>query len=128
VADRDAKTPLTGDHLFLAGSTGKTFFAALALQLIEEGRLDLEAPIAGYLGSKPWFARLPNAQDVTVRIVPGFLESAFGGTMDSGPTREPGLSVVDARGILAGERHVRASVDPAGSSVRASWSFQSHRA
>ncbi len=67
VADRDAKTPLTPDHLFLAGSTGKTFFAALALQLIEEGRLDLDAPVAKYLGSEPWMARLPNAKDMTVR-------------------------------------------------------------
>jgi D-alanyl-D-alanine carboxypeptidase len=67
VADRATKAPLTPDGLMLAGSTGKTFFAALALQLIESGRLDLEAPISKYLGERPWFSRLPNATSITVR-------------------------------------------------------------
>src|SRR5262245_29115194 len=51
----------------LAGSVGKTFFAAVALQLIDEGKLELDAPISKYLGTRPWFPRLPNANDVTVR-------------------------------------------------------------
>ncbi len=67
VADRTVKTPLTPAGLMLAGSTGKTFFAALALQLIESGRLDLDAPISKYLGDRPWFPRLPNATSITVR-------------------------------------------------------------
>ena len=67
VADRATMTPLTSEGLMLAGSTGKTFFAALALQLIESGRLDLDAPISKYLGDRPWFARLPNAASITVR-------------------------------------------------------------
>jgi len=67
VADRATGTPLTVDDLFLAGSTGKTFFAAVALQLIEEKVLDLDAPISKYLGARPWFPRLPNARDITVR-------------------------------------------------------------
>jgi D-alanyl-D-alanine carboxypeptidase len=53
--------------LMLAGSTGKTFFAAVAVQLIEEGKLELDAPISKYLGTRPWFARLPNANEATVR-------------------------------------------------------------
>jgi D-alanyl-D-alanine carboxypeptidase len=67
VADRAAKTPMRDTDLLLAGSTGKTFFAALAVQLIDEGRLDLDAPISKYLGSRAWFGRLPNAQAITVR-------------------------------------------------------------
>lgn len=67
LADRAARTPLKTDDLFLAGSTGKTFFAAVAVQLIDEGRLDLDAPISKYLGAGSWFPRLPNAKDVTVR-------------------------------------------------------------
>ena len=54
-------------HLLLAGSVGKTYFGALALQLAAEGRLDLDAPISRYLGSEPWFTRLPNARFITVR-------------------------------------------------------------
>jgi len=69
LADRTAGRPLTPDDLLMAGSTGKTFFAAVALQLIEAGRLDLDAPIAKYLGAKPWFLRLPNAKEITVRML-----------------------------------------------------------
>ena len=69
VADRATQTPLKPDDLMMAGSTGKTFFAALAVQLIEAGRLDLDAPIAKYIGSRPWFSRLPNANDITVRML-----------------------------------------------------------
>jgi D-alanyl-D-alanine carboxypeptidase len=69
VSDRSTKVPMQADALLLAGSTGKTFFAAVALQLIESGRLDLDAPISTYLAAKPWFARLPNARDVTVRML-----------------------------------------------------------
>ena len=69
VSDRAAQTPVKADDLFMAGSTGKTFFAAVAVQLIEAGRLDLDAPIAKYLGTRPWFNRLPNAKDITVRML-----------------------------------------------------------
>jgi D-alanyl-D-alanine carboxypeptidase len=53
--------------LMLAGSVGKTFFAAVALRLIGEGKLDLDAPVSKYLGMREWFPRLPNSKDVTVR-------------------------------------------------------------
>ncbi len=67
VSDRETKTPLTPLDRMLIGSVGKTFAAARAVQLIESGQLDLEAPISKYLGGEPWFARLPNAQTATVR-------------------------------------------------------------
>jgi D-alanyl-D-alanine carboxypeptidase len=69
VSDRAAQTPVGPDDLFMAGSTGKTLFAAVAVQLIEAGRLDLDAPISKYLGSRAWFNRLPNAKDITVRML-----------------------------------------------------------
>ena len=55
------------EDLLLAGSVGKTFFAALALSLIGEGRLALDTPIARWLGREPWFSRLPNGASITVR-------------------------------------------------------------
>jgi D-alanyl-D-alanine carboxypeptidase len=69
VADRASGRPMTTTDLLMTGSTGKTFFAALALQLVETGRLDLNAPISTYLGQRPWFSRLPNANDITVRML-----------------------------------------------------------
>jgi CubicO group peptidase (beta-lactamase class C family) len=51
-ADLAARRQLASDDLFELGSIGKTFTAVLLLQLHEEGRVDLHAPVAGYL---PWF-------------------------------------------------------------------------
>lgn len=51
----------------LQGSVGKTYVAAIAMQLVREGKLGLDERIERYLGSEPWFARLPNAHDITVR-------------------------------------------------------------
>src|SRR6188474_3344290 len=46
VSNRTANTPMKTSDLLMAGSVGKTFFAALALRLIEQGRLNLNAPIS----------------------------------------------------------------------------------
>lgn len=67
MSDTARKERMRPDHLLLAGSVGKTLAAAVALQLVQEGKLDLDAKVSTYLGTEPWFARLPNAADVTVR-------------------------------------------------------------
>lgn len=69
LADREARTPMTPDALMLQGSVGKTYAAAVALQLVHEQRLGLDDRIEKYLGREPWFARLPNARDITVRML-----------------------------------------------------------
>ena len=66
-SDAGAKTPMRPNDRMLAGSTGKTFAAATALQLVKEGKIDLDAKVEKYLGGEPWFARMPNAKDITVR-------------------------------------------------------------
>jgi len=67
VADVEAQTPLQADDRMLLGSVGKTFVAALAMHLVEQGQLDLDKKISRYLADESWFARLPNAESVTVR-------------------------------------------------------------
>jgi D-alanyl-D-alanine carboxypeptidase len=52
LADLASKQPVTRDTLFEIGSIGKTFTAVAILQLVDEGRIDLHAPVDGYL---PWF-------------------------------------------------------------------------
>ena len=66
-SDRDARTPMKPNDRMLAGSVGKTFAAATALQLIKEGKIGLDDRIEKYLGGEQWFSRLPNAKDITVR-------------------------------------------------------------
>ncbi len=69
LADTALDTPLRPDDLLLAGSVGKTYVAAVAMQLVSEGKLALDAPISRYLGTEPWFSRLPNAAAITVRML-----------------------------------------------------------
>jgi D-alanyl-D-alanine carboxypeptidase len=66
-SDRETKTAMMPTDRMLAGSVGKTFAAATALQLIKEGKISLDDKVEKYLGREPWFSRLPNAKDITVR-------------------------------------------------------------
>ncbi len=68
-SDRDRKTPMQPTDLMLQGSVGKTYVAAVALQLVHEGNLNLDSKIATYLGKEKWFERLPNAHEITVRML-----------------------------------------------------------
>lgn len=63
----ETKTPMRPNDLMLAGSVGKTFAAVVALQLVKEGKINLDDKIEKYLGKEGWFPRLPNAKDITVR-------------------------------------------------------------
>ena len=66
-SDLETKTPMKPTDLMLAGSVGKTYAAAVALQLVKEGRINLDDKIETYLGREKWFSRLPNASEITVR-------------------------------------------------------------
>lgn len=69
LADIEAKTPMRPDQLMPAGSIGKTFVAATALQLAAEGKLSLDAPVAKWLGQKDWYANVPNGSAITPRML-----------------------------------------------------------
>ncbi|HEX2189360.1 MAG TPA: serine hydrolase [Longimicrobiaceae bacterium] len=66
-SDTAARLPMRPSDRMLSGSVGKTYVAAVAMQLVGEGSLQLDAPIATYLGREPWFDRLPSARRITVR-------------------------------------------------------------
>ena len=67
--------PMKPSDRMLAGSVGKTFFGAVALQLVHEGRIALDDKLSKYLGSEPWWkdaagrTRLPNGDDITLRML-----------------------------------------------------------
>ncbi len=48
-ADRERGVANTPDTLFRIGSMNKMFTAVSVLQLVEAGKIDLDAPIATYL-------------------------------------------------------------------------------
>lgn len=68
-SDKTKKIRMTPADLMLQGSVGKTYVAATALQLVHEGKINLDDKIEKYLGNESWFARLPNARDITVRML-----------------------------------------------------------
>jgi len=49
VLNKATGTPVTDDSVFQIGSITKTWTATMAMQLVDEGRLDLDAPIADVL-------------------------------------------------------------------------------
>jgi CubicO group peptidase (beta-lactamase class C family) len=65
-ADLASQRPVTPDTLFEIGSIGKSFTAMVILQLVDEGRLDLDAPVEHYL---PWLVidRRGGDAPITVR-------------------------------------------------------------
>ncbi len=69
LADVEKGIPLKPTDLMLAGSIGKTYVSAVTLQAVQEGKLDLDAKIERWFGSDPWFPRLPNAKDITLRML-----------------------------------------------------------
>ncbi|HYG67117.1 MAG TPA: serine hydrolase domain-containing protein, partial [Anaeromyxobacteraceae bacterium] len=66
-ADREGNVPMRPGDRMPAGDVGKTFTAAVVLSLAGAGLVQLDAPVARWLGNEPWFARLPNAPDLTLR-------------------------------------------------------------
>ena len=63
LADRDRRSPVTGDTHFRVGSISKTFVAMALVQLSEDGDLDLDTPIAEIAPevpfNNPWEAGHP---------------------------------------------------------------------
>lgn len=67
VSDRTAKTPMKATDRQLVGSVGKTYVSAVALQLVHEGKIGLQDPIAKYFDKEAWLKRIAHADRITVR-------------------------------------------------------------
>ena len=68
-SDQTRRVPLSASSRMLAGSVGKTFVAAAVLQAVDDGVLDLDSPIERWVGREPWFSRIPNASQLTLRLL-----------------------------------------------------------
>jgi CubicO group peptidase (beta-lactamase class C family) len=67
VSRKDPATPMKPTDRMMSGSIGKTWVSAVMLQLVEEGKADLDAPLSTWLGDRVWFSRIPNHKDITLR-------------------------------------------------------------
>ena len=66
-ADIENERPMDDNIGMPGGSTGKSFFAALTMLLVEDGTLSLDDPVSKWLGDFEWFHQLPNADTMQVR-------------------------------------------------------------
>ncbi len=65
-ADFESGARMGPHHRMPAGSIGKTFVAATVLALAQEGLVELDAPVASYLGGPP-YSDLPGFDQITIR-------------------------------------------------------------
>jgi CubicO group peptidase (beta-lactamase class C family) len=75
LADRAHRKPNRLDTQFRFGSMGKMFTAVAIMQLVETGKIDLQAPVGRYLTNYP-------NQDVATKVTVANLLSHTGGTGD----------------------------------------------
>lgn len=106
LADVESRRPVTGNTLFQAASISKPVAALAALQLVGEGRVDLDADVNTYLKrwrvpANEWTAEVP----VTLR---GLLTHRAGLSVSGFPGYGPDAAVPDATGVLDG----RGNTDP----------------
>src|SRR5206468_9757572 len=66
--DRDKKTPATAETIYRVGSVSKLFTDVAVMQLVEEGKLDLDAPVTTYI---PDFKPVPKPEHkpITLRML-----------------------------------------------------------
>lgn len=68
-SDKERNILLKPSDRMLHGSVGKTYVAVVALQLVQAGKIKLEEKVSDYLGHYDWYSRVPNAKDMTIRML-----------------------------------------------------------
>lgn len=88
-ADKENGIPATANTIYHIGSCSKTFAAIAALQLMEQGDIDLDVPITNYLPEFRMLPRFTNQEDISIHDlldmhsgIPGDL---FNGDLASAP-------------------------------------------
>jgi CubicO group peptidase (beta-lactamase class C family) len=66
-ADQERKIPATAETLYRVGSISKLFTDTAAMQLVEQGRLDIDQPLRNYLPGFAIKTRHPDAVEITPR-------------------------------------------------------------
>lgn len=114
LANADTREPLAADSIFYVGSIAKQFVAACALSLVDDGALDLEAPVGSLVDGLPGWG-----QDVRLR----HLLHHTSGLTDRDHGAFPGVPVTGVPGwddddVLDDIREVPALAFPVGTTYR----------
>ncbi|MBX2876254.1 MAG: beta-lactamase family protein [Saprospiraceae bacterium] len=66
-ADKEEKIAMPLGAQMLLGSVGKIFVSAVTLQLVDEGKIQLNDKVSKYFIGVDWYKDLPNAEDLTTQ-------------------------------------------------------------
>lgn len=69
LADVEQETPVTADTVFKLWSLAKPFTATELMRLVEEGQLDLDAPLDEYVPGFSIHSRFPGGEAITLRHI-----------------------------------------------------------
>ncbi len=109
VADKETGTPITPETVFQAASVSKAVSAWGVMKLVEEGKLDLDAPVEQYLTR--WHlppSEFDNNQVTVRRLLSHTAGTSVGGYLGFDPGQEvPTLEeVLSGEGVLLGDMRV----------------------
>ena len=68
-ADVENKVKLNTSHSFFSGSIGKTYAAALTMQLIDRKEIQLSDLFISYFPDHEWLSEIPNSDDITIGML-----------------------------------------------------------
>ena len=68
-ANEAIKVPVVADTVFEVGSVSKLFTATAVMQLVEQGKVDLDHPLQDYIPEFSVKSRFPDAPPITVRML-----------------------------------------------------------
>lgn len=79
---KELNTALTSEHMYGIGSTSKTYTSATVMKLVDQGKIDLDAPVTTYL---PDF-KMADARykDITIRMLLNHASGLSGSTFHNG--------------------------------------------
>ncbi|MBL8271091.1 serine hydrolase domain-containing protein [Steroidobacter sp.] len=66
-ADKERRIPATEHSMYLLASVSKSMTATALMTLVEQGKVQLDAPVNNYLGNVKLHSYIGNANDATVR-------------------------------------------------------------
>lgn len=97
-ANREVGRPVRADTTFQIGSIGKSLTALALMQLVESGRLDLDAPLSTHI---PWFAMPSRYGPIALRHVLSHTAGLPAGTDFTPAARYEGYALRDTEAAWA---------------------------
>lgn len=68
-ADIETRSDLNADHVLFSGSIGKTYAVAVIMQLVDEGKINLEDRFIDHFSDTAWLQYLPNINSITLKML-----------------------------------------------------------